>query len=311
MMFHLSFGIPGLIFLGLLLLAIPLLLTLYLHQRQVTAQIQRQFNQAGPDDAQKVSATSHSDDNDHSAYLQFIRYFSHQSTNALQAILGALTNLETSSATDDAEKPDSDSVSFKGMPSSIQSESIRQIATETRRLLEMTAKLRLLARLESGDASITLQPVQIRSIVADVIMAHADRAQAQGIELRYQGPDRPPRSLLDREQISQALHNLVDNSLKYAKPDSCRIVISVVPSQTALQLIVSDDGIGIPKALLPQVFDVAYRVPDARNHRHTGSGLGLAIVQRIVQRHNGKIEIESEYGQGTTISITLPITLEQ
>ena len=113
--------------------------------------------------------------------------------------------------------------------------------------------------------------------------------------------------MANRDWITRVVENLVDNSLKYVREDSREIIISITPTSDALQISVSDDGMGIPAEMLVHIFDQAYRVPDARTRKRPGSGLGLAIAQRIVQQHDGTISVSSEFGQGTITTFSLPL----
>lgn len=293
MMFRIEFGLLGLIFISILLLSIPIFLGIIMQQRDQLLKIRNKHSS---------SDIAQGDDNttpEQRGYQNFIRQLSHQTTNSLQAIVGAITNLEEtiplSSGESDAQ------LAYK------QVEYVSQIRTETDRLLAQNKNLRLLAELESENAPISVKSVWLRPIVADVMMGQTDRASQLGLDLVYHGPDRPPRLLLNREQITQALLNLIDNSLKYRRPESKIIILSITPHAETVQIAVSDDGAGIPETHIPFLFESAYRAPDARNHTRGGNGLGLAIVKRIVERHNGQLQVDSTYGQGTTITITLPL----
>ncbi|HRJ44727.1 MAG: HAMP domain-containing histidine kinase [Caldilineaceae bacterium] len=294
MVFDVRFGIPGFVVLILLLAAIPALVAvsgwLLQELRQSRARLRRWQSEAAP-----PSLPARSDE----AYRYFISTLSHQSSNSLQAILGAISNLRYNLIPGNPDPSASDP--------RISLHYLSQIEQETGQLIQLTNRLRLLAQLEMDDAPIVVQPVQLRGVIADVIMRCAEDANAQGIELTYQGPARPPRVLVNREQITQALLNLVENGIKYTRPESCEIVIGLVSEADHLHLSVADDGTGIPPHLLPHIFDAAYRAPDPQIRRLAGSGLGLAIVRRIVERHGGQIQAQSRYGTGTVVTLSLPL----
>ncbi len=295
MVFDVRFGIPGFVVVILLLAAIPMLIAvsgwLYQELRNTRARLRRLQSESSP-----PRLPSRNEE----AYQYFIATLSHQTSNALQATVSALSNLR--------HHLDTDENSSLASSAPDQQHYLQQIEEETQHLLAVTGKLRLLAQLEMEETPIAFQPVQLRGAVADVIMRSAEKAQAQSIELLYHGPSRPPRVLANREQITQALQNLVDNSLKYARPDSREIVLSIAVEPNCLRVSIADDGIGISHVMLPHIFDSAYRVPDPRIRRQSGSGLGLAIVRRIVERHGGQIDAQSIYGEGTLITFTLPQT---
>ncbi len=295
MVFDVRFGLPGFVVLILLLAAIPVMVALigWLLQelRQARTLLQHRRHTVLP-------PPSHNREQE--AYRIFISTISHQTSNSLQAILGALANLRFQMHDEPGNAVQLDSAD--------ELHYLVQVEAETRYLLDLTNKLRLLAQLEIEEAPIAVQPVQLRAIIADVIMETATRAGEQGIELLYHGPARPPRVLADRTQITIALQNLVDNSLKYARPESCEVVLGLAVEDGCLSISVADDGIGIPSTVLPHILDSAYRAPDPRARRRDGSGLGLAIVHRIVERHGGQVNVQSTYGQGTVVTFTLPKT---
>ena len=119
----------------------------------------------------------------------------------------------------------------------------------------------------------------------------------------------------DQDQLSQVLHNLLDNAIKYGRdggalrlrlhePDAAD---TRWPPRPGIALAVQDDGIGIPQTDLPRLTERFYRVDRARSRSVGGTGLGLAIVKHIVNRHRGQLIIESEAGAGSTFTVWLPV----
>jgi two-component system phosphate regulon sensor histidine kinase PhoR len=174
-------------------------------------------------------------------------------------------------------------------------------------MASLTENLRLLSHLETPDAPLVREPVNLKGVVEEIIMSLFERADARDVRLRYVGPDRPPRVLGDRDRLRQVLMNLVDNGIKYSKPGGGEVIISVMEQDEHMRVRVSDEGIGIAEDDLPHLFETAYRAPDARSFRRKGSGLGLAIAQRIVQQHGGEIQVQSQPGDGATFSFDLPL----
>jgi len=289
--FSARFDIFGLIFLVGLVLTIPLFAGVIVWQTMRIGELRK-----GLRHREQLLPPARRASRSEVAYENFIRTISHQISNALQAILGASANL---------------TMTLVGAEENVQQGNaqryLRQVDTETKRLIDLTAKLRLLAQLESENAPISVQPVQLRSVIADVIMQYAEQAIDQKIELLYHGPEHPPRVLANRDQITTAIDNLVDNSLKYASEDSRQIVLGISLREETAQISISDDGVGISADYLPDIFDSAYRAPDAQIRRRSGTGLGLAIVKRIAERHHGNVEVYSQYGHGTTVTLSLPL----
>jgi two-component system phosphate regulon sensor histidine kinase PhoR len=111
----------------------------------------------------------------------------------------------------------------------------------------------------------------------------------------------------DRAQLSQLLHNLIGNAAKYGRPGA-PIHVSLAPAmQNMIRLVVEDEGDGIAAEHLPRLTERFYRVDASRSRLLGGTGLGLAIVKHIVERHRGRLDISSEQGKGTRVSVLLPM----
>lgn len=225
------------------------------------------------------------------AYLQFTYNLSHEVSNPLQSVQTNLDNMASCSP---------DEVGRWRQYYLI-------IKQEIRRLSTLTENLRLLSQLERVRQPVKREPVNLKSVIEDVIMAQAERAAGENIGLTYEGPNRPAKVLGNRDHLYQLIINLVDNSIKYSKDSGGTIVISLQEDANSVHVKVKDDGIGIPNTDIPFVFDTAYRSPGALTLRRAGSGLGLAIVKRIVGQHDGQVRVESNVGEGTAVVIDLPL----
>lgn len=224
------------------------------------------------------------------SYLQFIYNVSHEVSNPLQSVQTNLENMAECSPEEIGRW----------------NQYYKIINQEIKRLFTLTENLRMLSRLESLEKQIKREPVNLKSVVEDVIMAQGDRAATEKIALEYRGPTRPAKVLGDRGHLYQMVINLVDNGIKYSKEIGGKVIISINENKDFTQITVADDGIGIPREDLPFIFDTAYRSPSKHSIRKAGSGLGLAIVKRIVEQHGGKIGVKSVLGEGTTVMVELP-----
>jgi two-component system phosphate regulon sensor histidine kinase PhoR len=110
----------------------------------------------------------------------------------------------------------------------------------------------------------------------------------------------------DEVHISNVIHNLLDNAIKYCDKEP-QISIRTRNIGSAIQIIFEDNGIGIKKENIKMIFDKFYRVSTGNVHNVKGFGLGLYYVKLIIESHQGKINVKSQLGQGTTFTITLPI----
>jgi two-component system phosphate regulon sensor histidine kinase PhoR len=173
------------------------------------------------------------------------------------------------------------------------------------RLGRLVEDLRQLSDVETGRAALELQPVELGAVVATVAGTFERAAAEKRLSLVHDVPA-GLRVRADRDRLVQILVNLVDNAVKYT-PEGGRVTLAAGRrGDDRVEIAVADTGIGIPSAELPRLTERFYRVDRARSRALGGTGLGLAIVKHLVQAHGGEIRIESELGQGTTVSVRLP-----
>jgi two-component system phosphate regulon sensor histidine kinase PhoR len=132
------------------------------------------------------------------------------------------------------------------------------------------------------------------------------KAQEQKIVLVLSVPPDLPAIPADRRGMEEIFTNLVSNAINYS-PDGGEVKICVQPRGPYLEVLVSDQGVGIAPEDIDKIFTKFYRAKDPKTRHIVGTGLGLAIVQAMVEAHHGNIEVESQPGVGTTFKILLPI----
>lgn len=165
-------------------------------------------------------------------------------------------------------------------------------------ILELTA-------IEGGNVQLRAAPVDLHSLVADIYASLESRAETQNITLRN---DVAPGAQVygDARRLEQMLTNLVDNSIKFTRPNS---TVSVsYESGNKDRILVTDNGEGIPAQHLERLFERFYRIDRARSREMGGTGLGLAIVKHLALLHGGEVTVQSELGKGSTFTIHLPKT---
>ncbi len=173
------------------------------------------------------------------------------------------------------------------------------------RLNALVEDLLELARLESRAESLRLEPVDPRSLVANVAADWNLHAKAKGIHLSVECDEGAPVFEADAFRVEQVLSNLVENAIKYTDADGI-VRLRIAPGPGGVELRVEDTGTGIPPQDLPHIFERFYRADKARTREQGGTGLGLSIVKHIAQLHGGTIRAESTYGKGTTMTVSLP-----
>ncbi len=176
----------------------------------------------------------------------------------------------------------------------------------TERLGRLLNDLTDLSDIELGKVSLRLQPTSLPDTVESVLTIIEPKAETGEVTLTSAVPRDLPLVRADHDRLAQILINLVDNAVKYTPPGG-RVTVRAQPRGPAMVAVtVADTGVGIPRVDLPRVTERFYRVDKARSRELGGTGLGLAIVKHLVLAHGGELAIESEFGQGTEVSFTLP-----
>ncbi len=177
---------------------------------------------------------------------------------------------------------------------------------EARRMQRLVDDLMSLSRIEADKYRMPDQPVALPALIEEVsnVFRQSQNPRAQEIVLDIAADLPSVRG--DRAQVSQLLHNLISNALKYGAPGTEVTVSARRLGETLVGLAVTDRGEGIRPEHLPRLTERFYRVDSSRSRAMGGTGLGLAIVKHIVQRHGGVLHIDSEVGVGTTVRVELP-----
>ncbi len=180
---------------------------------------------------------------------------------------------------------------------------LTRIESEADRLTQMVAELTQLSRIESGQAELKIEPVDLNTLAADVITQIAPLAERQQVTISGHFSPDLPFIPADKDRIRQTITNLAHNAIKFNRPGGW-VTISTEHDAASVALSVADNGIGISKGDLSHVFERFYKADKARTGG--GSGLGLAIAKHTVQAHGGEIFAQSEEGKGSTFSFRLP-----
>ncbi|ULL13038.1 cell wall metabolism sensor histidine kinase WalK [Paenibacillus sp. H1-7] len=182
---------------------------------------------------------------------------------------------------------------------------------ETERMIRLVTDLLQLSRLDSKQAIIGREITDVAEMLEEVADRFAFQLEQREIAIEVKVDPEVAEIMLDRDRIDQVLDNLVSNAIKYT-PDGGHITLMARRlDMKQLEVSVQDTGIGIPKKDLSRIFERFYRVDKARSRNMGGTGLGLSIAREIVRAHGGTIGLESEFGQGTKVTFTLPYTMEE
>ena len=192
------------------------------------------------------------------------------------------------------------------LPGELRSNFLAVIVSEADRMTRIVQDLLTLSKIDYGKMEMNISRFSFRKAVENVYeAAKLNAEQNHHHTMTLTEEDDIPDVNGDRERIEQVVTNIVSNAVKYT-PDGGKIEIHVGKSGKNVYVRVSDNGIGIPEKDLPRLFDRFYRVDKARSRESGGTGLGLSIAQEILKQHKGTIRIDSVYGEGTDVRITLP-----
>lgn len=181
---------------------------------------------------------------------------------------------------------------------------VNNIHSETLRLNSLASSFLDLARLESGRVQFRKTRFSVADLIYECSDVMASKAQETSVQIRVEVPGDMPLMEADRDKIKQVLLNLLSNAIKYNRQNGSVIITSSF-NETEEAITLQDTGLGIPEESMPHLFEKFYRVREHEG-KASGTGLGLSISKQIIQGHNGRIEVKSKMGVGTSFTIHLP-----
>ncbi len=177
------------------------------------------------------------------------------------------------------------------------------IVSESSRLNDMVEELLDFSRISSGRMKYNISRIDFLAELDDVVYSFRDRTSRTGIEMEYSAPDVPAIGEGDASRIKQVFINILDNAIKYTGQGGRITVKAAITADNNLVVTVSDTGVGIAAEDLPHIKEKFYKA----NNTVRGSGIGLAVCDEIMRYHGGTLELSSVYGEGTTVTIELPL----
>ena len=180
-----------------------------------------------------------------------------------------------------------------------------RIGAASNNLLTIVNDVLDLARLDSGELSITPEATDARQVVAGVVDMLADQAAAKGLVVTMESNDDLPKVLADPARLRQVVLNLASNAVKFTEKGS--VTVRLRPQADTLTIAVVDTGIGIPPDRVDQIFERFVQADASITRKFGGTGLGLAISRRLVDRMGGEIDVTSTVGEGATFTVRLPL----
>jgi len=182
----------------------------------------------------------------------------------------------------------------------------RVISQETERLTHLVNNILNFSRMEAGRKEYHFQNIDVNEIVKEVLHKYRYHLRQHDFQVRTNLSEKLPSIEADRESISEALLNLIDNAIKYSR-DKKYVAVTTGIENGSVFLEVEDKGVGIDLKEREKIFEKFYRVSDGLIHNTKGSGLGLALVKNIMDAHGGKIILDSRVGEGSQFRLYLPL----
>jgi len=180
------------------------------------------------------------------------------------------------------------------------------ISQEANRLGRIVNSILNFAKMEAGKRKFSFELKNINEIVDNIFQTYSYHLQNKGFKFEKELAVNLPEVKVDSESISEAIINLIDNAVKYSN-DNKEVILRTGYSNNNIFIEVSDKGIGIASEHQKKIFEKFYRVSSGLVHNVKGSGIGLSLVKQIVDAHNGKIELSSKPGEGSTFRIFIPV----
>jgi signal transduction histidine kinase len=182
-------------------------------------------------------------------------------------------------------------------------ESLQRAILGAERLDRLTNDLLLLARLDADSYVITRRTIRLDELLVGAITTLASLSRQKNITWRIDVAESIEIEG-DRSALERALINVLDNAVKYS-PDDRIVQVSLTSTKTVATVTVADNGFGIPPEDLPPLFDRFFRGDRTRSTE--GTGLGLPITKSVLEAHGGSVQVESEVGRGTTVTMIIPV----
>jgi two-component system, OmpR family, sensor histidine kinase SenX3 len=183
-----------------------------------------------------------------------------------------------------------------------------RIQSEAFRVSRIIDDLLDLSRIESEEAP-PREPIEVNLVMAEAVERVRSAAEQRRVTIELDEPNPPVHVLGDRRQLVSAMHSLLENAVTFSYEDST-VRVAGVQDNGEIKLSVVDAGVGIPARDLERIFERFYRVDHGRSRESGGTGLGLSIVRHVASNHQGRVEVDSREGEGSTFTLVLPSSPE-
>ncbi len=173
-------------------------------------------------------------------------------------------------------------------------------------LLHLVNDILDISKIEAGRYEIIQEPFDLHELISGTCLMLLPQAECQNIDIVWSVPEALPELNADRRACKQILINLLSNAIKFSHPDSS-VKVEVATTSGHVQIYVRDEGIGITKDNLDAIGRPFFQIESDNTRGYEGTGLGLFLVKGLVELHKGTLKVDSTYGEGTTVCVSLPV----
>ena len=193
----------------------------------------------------------------------------------------------------------------------IQKVFLEVVNTEADRMSRLVSDLLELSNFDSNSIRLKKSWCDVRSLINNCILKIRVTAEQKKQNVVLLVDEKPVKAFIDKDKIEQVVLNILSNAIKYSsEAGDIFVELREGPDENCFDMVIIDNGIGIPEDDLERIFERFYRVDKARSRAHGGTGLGLAIAKEIVESHEGRIHISSELNVGTKVTMTIPYNVK-
>ncbi|MEZ4828910.1 MAG: response regulator [Bacteroidia bacterium] len=187
-------------------------------------------------------------------------------------------------------------------------QNLSMVIASGKRLSSLVNDLLDFSRIKNADLTLRQRPVDLRSVVDVVLQVSRPTARGKKLEMDNLVPEDIPTVFADEDRLTQVLYNLIGNAIKFTEKG--QVLVSATLKEEMIEVSVSDTGIGVPREKWDSIFEAFEQADGSISRTYAGTGLGLSISKTLVERHGGRMWVDSVVGQGSTFYFTLPVSGE-
>ncbi len=230
------------------------------------------------------------------ARSEFLAVMSHELRTPLNAVIGFSELLKRGMAGELNKK---------------QGHYVDNVLVSGKHLLTLISDILDIARVEAGKMELVIEKISVPEVLNETIAFIKENAAKRNVILKKDFDPRLDIIEADRTKFKQILYNLLDNAVKFSKPEGGTVTITTKKSEDMAKISVSDTGIGIKEKDIGKLFTMFQQLDSGMSRNRGGAGLGLAISKKFVELHGGKIMVESRYGEGSTFTFLIPLAAKK